>query len=70
MVFFTDGIPDAENQTEEFYGFRKLKQLLETMNTERLSALEIKEKIIADVREFSGEVSQSDDITLVVVKVL
>lgn len=70
VVFFTDGIPDAENDGGEFYGFSKLKQLLETMNTEGLSALEIKQNIIADVRKFSGEVSQSDDITLVVVKVL
>jgi hypothetical protein len=70
VVFFTDGIPDAENQAGEFYVFRKLKQLLESMNTERFSALEIKENIIADVREFSGDVSQCDDITLVVVKVL
>jgi sigma-B regulation protein RsbU (phosphoserine phosphatase) len=26
VLFFTDGIPDAENQAGEFYGFRKLKQ--------------------------------------------
>jgi ligand-binding sensor domain-containing protein/serine phosphatase RsbU (regulator of sigma subunit) len=70
VVFFTDGIPDAENQVGDFYGYKKLKQLLDTMNTERFSAFEIKENIIADVREFSGDVSQGDDITLVVVKVL
>jgi hypothetical protein len=35
----------------------------------RLSAKEVKEKIIAEVRSFSGLTMQDDDMTVVVVKV-
>jgi len=69
LVFFTDGITEAKNPVNEFYGHDALKTLLEKMDTSLLTAKEIKEKIIADAKHFSEGASQHDDMTIVVVKV-
>lgn len=69
LVLFTDGILDTQNPEGEFYEYEKLKHRLETMDTDNLSALEIKEQIIADAQVFAGPEPQQDDITIVVVKV-
>jgi sigma-B regulation protein RsbU (phosphoserine phosphatase) len=68
MVLFTDGIPDALNMDGEFYGLETLKRLVAEMDTTALTAAEIKERIIADVKRFSGTVPQHDDMTVVVIK--
>lgn len=70
LVLFTDGIPDTRNHDGKFYEYRTLKILLEKMDTTVLSAVQIKEKIIADVRAFTGTAPQNDGMTLVVVKVM
>jgi streptogramin lyase/ASC-1-like (ASCH) protein len=70
IVFFTDGITESKNQLNEFYGYNTLKQLLTEMDIPNLSAKDIKNKIIEDVKNFSGSVLQYDDMTVVVVKVL
>ncbi|MCP5102093.1 MAG: SpoIIE family protein phosphatase, partial [bacterium] len=68
VVLFTDGIPDSRNENGEFYGYGTLKKLVEKMDTASLSAAEIKEAIIGDVKRFSGAVPQQDDMTVVVIK--
>ncbi len=68
VVLFTDGIPDSRNPDGEFYGYDTLKDLVEKMDTARLSPADIKDRIISDVKRFSGDHPQQDDITVVVVK--
>ena len=68
LVLFTDGIPDARNNSKEFYGEKTLLDLLDRMETSTLSAKEIKERIIADVKHFYGNAPQHDDMTIIVVK--
>ena len=70
LVLFTDGIPDAQNHHGKFYESGTLKILLEKMDITVLSAVQIKEKIITDVRVFTGSAPQNDDMTVVVVKVM
>lgn len=70
LLLCTDGLTEAENQTEEFYGDERLRDLLLRIDTTTISAKEIKETIIKDIDAFTGSSSQSDDMTLVVVKVL
>jgi len=68
LIFLTDGIPEAQNHSRELYGDENIKSLLQKIDTSTLSAREIKEKIIEDVRRFSGTASQHDDMTVIVVK--
>ncbi len=69
IVFFTDGITEAKNPVNEFYGHDALKTLLEKMDVSLLTAKEVKEKIIADAKHFSEGAPQHDDMTVVGVKV-
>lgn len=68
IVLFTDGIPEARNHNGEFYGYDALRKLVEAMDTSLLTAVEIKNIILADVKRFSGHVPQRDDMTVVVIK--
>jgi serine phosphatase RsbU (regulator of sigma subunit) len=67
VVLFTDGVTEATNMQEELYGEERLRLII--LANRRLSAGEITNKILLDVQEFTGEAPQSDDITLLVVKV-
>lgn len=66
VVLYTDGITEARNNKKEFYG---LARLCATLSKHwHLSAEEIKEATIADLRVFIGERKISDDITLLIIK--
>jgi len=67
IVLFTDGVTEATNIREELYGEERLQLVI--LANAGLSAGEITKKILLDVQEFTGEAPQSDDITLLVVKV-
>ena len=66
MVLYTDGITEAINVRFELYREDNfLKSISTFMN---LTAKETATRLIMDVKSFSGEAEQSDDITLLVVK--
>jgi len=67
IVLFTDGVTEATNMKEELYGEERLQVII--LANAGLSSGEITKKILHDVQEFTGEAPQSDDITLLVVKV-
>lgn len=69
VVFFTDGVTDAKNPRDEFYGIDTLKRLLEKTELSGLTAKGIIETIIADADGFIDGAPQHDDMTVVVVKV-
>lgn len=67
MVLYTDGLTDArQKDTGKEYGYERLKQQLE-MNV-HLTALEIKNNIIKDLRDFVQDAPTIDDLTLLVIK--
>jgi ligand-binding sensor domain-containing protein len=68
LVFFTDGVTEALNQAKDFYDQRRLELLLSSTDTSVLSAAKLKELIIADVKSFTGNVRQADDMTVVIIK--
>jgi serine phosphatase RsbU (regulator of sigma subunit) len=70
VVLFTDGVTDARDSDMEFYDYDCLKRFLEIMDTSAMSAREIKDRIIEDVKQFVGSAPQRDDMTVVVVKAL
>lgn len=66
VVLYTDGITEAENVYKEMYGLDCLCQVVK--DNRHLSAQEICQAIVTDVREFIGSYKIYDDITLVVLK--
>lgn len=64
LVLYTDGITEALNIAQEFYGDNKLVRLL--ANPEAKIAKEIGLKLIGDVHSFAQGHEQADDITILV----
>jgi len=67
IVFVSDGILDAENETDEMYGQERLSNVLCSHRDE--SAQEIAEAILADVTRFQGARDRFDDETIIVLRV-
>jgi len=67
IFLYTDGVTEAQNTKEEFYGEIKLQNIL---NEENLSPNENILKVKADVDKFCGSAEQFDDITMLNVKYL
>ena len=68
IVIYTDGISEAWNKKDGFYESGKLKNLLNSIDTEYLTAKEINDKIIEDVKTYYRGTQQRDDMTVVVIK--
>jgi serine phosphatase RsbU (regulator of sigma subunit) len=66
LVLYSDGVTEAENQTEEEFGESRLISSIRK-HTEKISH-EIIEGVEEDIEKFSSGMPQMDDITLVVVK--
>lgn len=67
ILIYTDGITEAQNTKEEFYGKERLINLL---NNEILKPKEIIENIKADIDKFSNGTPQFDDITILDIEYL
>lgn len=67
LIMFTDGITEAMNKKGEEYSDKSLEKLSLEISEE--TSENILSKIQLDVQKFTDGASQSDDITLVVIKV-
>ncbi|MBD1828612.1 AAA family ATPase [Microcoleus vaginatus GB1-A2] len=66
VVLYTDGITEARNTSQQFYGIERLCEVVS--GNWHLSAEQIKQATIEDLRGFIGEQKVFDDITLLVLK--
>ncbi len=66
VVFYTDGITEAENEEGEFYGTGRLATLISRLRAG--TATEICQNIVDDVKAHIGTYRVFDDITLLVMK--
>lgn len=66
VVFYTDGLTEAENLQKQAYGEARLLEIIQQNAT--LSAHEIKQALLDSVRAFQGAAPPFDDLTLVVVR--
>jgi len=62
FVLFSDGVSEAMNREEDFYGEERLLATLATVSD--ASPAEIVARVLADVRAFAAGAQQSDDITV------
>ncbi len=67
LLFYTDGVSEAESPAGEHFGQQRIERLVESV-LER-DAAGILDALVARVQEWSGPRGQSDDLTLVVLKV-
>lgn len=65
-VLYTDGVTEARDRREQEYGLDRLEKLLGEHRGEGAQA--ITDLILAEVRAFSRDTEQHDDITMVVMK--
>jgi len=61
LFLYTDGIPEAMSKKEEEYSDERMEKFIENNST--ASSQEFVDKLIKDVKGFSGNAEQSDDIT-------
>ena len=66
FVLFSDGVSEAMNPVEDFYGEERLLATLAT--NAAASAAEIVTNVLTDVRAFTAGAKQSDDITVLAVR--
>ncbi|MDD4136322.1 MAG: SpoIIE family protein phosphatase [Methanoregula sp.] len=67
LVLYTDGITEAENASQTMFGEARLRAVIS--QTRGMDSKAIMSKILEEVKAFTGEYPQSDDITLMVIKV-
>jgi len=68
LVAYTDGIREAKNAAGERYGMERLKDSIRAVHARGSYA--ISEQIIADWRNYCGDVSPDDDVSLMVIKLI
>ncbi|MCB8967867.1 MAG: PP2C family protein-serine/threonine phosphatase [Ardenticatenaceae bacterium] len=66
LVMYTDGVTEAQDEMEEFFGEERLQQVVRTYM--HRSADVIEDKVVSAIYEFVGDAPQFDDITLMVLQ--
>jgi len=64
LVFYTDGVTDAQNEEDQFFGEKGLLMALKHNRTG--TAEQIRDSVLAEIHKFAGNQPQFDDITLMV----
>jgi sigma-B regulation protein RsbU (phosphoserine phosphatase) len=66
VVLYTDGIPEAYSMDKKQYGIERLCEVVS--QNWQYSAEQVKQEVIADVKQHIGKQKVFDDITLVILK--
>jgi sigma-B regulation protein RsbU (phosphoserine phosphatase) len=66
VVFYTDGVIEAERNDGEIYGYERLQALL--AENHRLKPRAMVSLILNDIRSWIGSHAQSDDVTIVALR--
>lgn len=66
VLTFSDGVTEAVNTANELFGDKRLQELVSA--SAKLTAKEIKDRIVEEVLAFTRGLPQGDDITLVALK--
>jgi phosphoserine phosphatase RsbU/P len=67
IVLYTDGVTEAFNERDEYFGEERLVASISRNRTRPVQ--EIMDALLEEIRGFCGTAPQSDDITLVVIRV-
>jgi sigma-B regulation protein RsbU (phosphoserine phosphatase) len=64
LVLYSDGIPEAHNESGAFFGEERLLAVLDRYRSQ--PAGEVQAAVLAEVRAFVGDAPQFDDLTLLI----
>jgi serine phosphatase RsbU (regulator of sigma subunit) len=67
FVLFTDGITEASNAADDYFGEQRLAELVQKHAD--LPFEELRERILREVGAFVGNAGQQDDMTMLLLKV-
>jgi sigma-B regulation protein RsbU (phosphoserine phosphatase) len=70
FLFFTDGLSEAMNTRAELFGERRLRDVLEHVIATESDEVELKDRILDEIRTFVGDAAQHDDMTMVLLKIV
>jgi len=68
LVLHSDGFSAATSAEGQFFGFDRTAEVIEQGCSEGLSPESLIDRLIGEVRAFTGDVPQTDDMTCVVIK--
>ena len=68
LCIFTDGVTEAMDDTGELFGMERLERALEAAPA-GLDSASLVDHIVGEVRRFTGNAEQSDDLTLMVISI-
>jgi hypothetical protein len=66
LVIYSDGITEARNEAGEFFGEKRLLNILR--NSQGLPASSLGNRLLYEVQSFVGEARPSDDLSLILLK--
>lgn len=66
LVFYSDGVTEAMNESGETFGVQRLHGVVEEAGGG--SAADVRDRILDRVRTFAGDAEQSDDLTVLVLR--
>ena len=66
FLLYTDGVTEAANESDKFYGEERLENFLRQQTID--GAQDLNTELLADIRAFAGDAAQSDDITSLLVR--
>jgi serine phosphatase RsbU (regulator of sigma subunit) len=64
----TDGITEAQDAKQKFYGLTRALAYLSTVEGRQLSAVAVCAGLYADVKSFTAGAASSDDIAIMVIR--
>ena len=67
ILLYTDGVTEALNTKREIFGMRRLMRVVQ--QNHKIDSEELINTIYSDMLEFTDGAPQSDDLTLIVIKV-
>ncbi len=70
VLLHSDGLPEAIDRHIIPFGYTRLEQLLQGLDTSQLTAAEICEAVLDGVADHAGSTPQSDDMTVVAIRVI
>ena len=66
-LFFTDGISEAMNESDDCFGEQRLARLVE--EHAHLPSAELRERVLREIEAFVGAAPQHDDMTMILLKI-
>ncbi|HTN73329.1 MAG TPA: PP2C family protein-serine/threonine phosphatase, partial [Methylomirabilota bacterium] len=68
LVMITDGVTEAQDSTQNFYGLPRVLEYLTVMKKQQRHAAAVCQGIYEDVKHFTQGAPPSDDITIVAIR--